>query len=53
MAEGPSTARPGIGASALLERMKERNLTSFPVTTSDGRLVGLALREDLERVSPS
>jgi CBS domain-containing protein len=53
MTEGPSTARPGIGASALLERMKKRNLTSFPVTTSDGRLVGLALRADVERVSPS
>jgi CBS domain-containing protein len=53
MTEGPSTVRPSIGASALLERMNKRNLTSFPVTTSDGRLVGLALRADLERVSPS
>jgi CBS domain-containing protein len=47
MTEGPSTVRPSIGALALLERMKERNLTSFPVTTSDGRLVGLALSKDL------
>jgi CBS domain-containing protein len=53
MTEGPSTVRPSIGASALLERMNKRNLGSFPVTTSDGRLVGLALRADLERFSPS
>jgi Mg/Co/Ni transporter MgtE len=53
MTEGPSTVRPSIGASALLERMRSRDLTSFPVTTSDGRLVGLALRADVERVSPS
>jgi CBS domain-containing protein len=53
MTDGPSTVRPSIGASAVLERMKDRKLTSFPVTTSDGRLVGLALRADLERVSPS
>jgi hypothetical protein len=35
-------------ADALLERIRARNLTSFLVTTPDGRLVGLALRRDLE-----
>jgi Mg/Co/Ni transporter MgtE len=52
MTEGPSTVRPSIGASSLLKRMRQRNLRSFPVTTSDGRLVGLVLRADLERVTP-
>ena len=52
MTEGPSTVRPSIGASSLLKRMRERKLRSFPVTTSDGRLVGLVLRADLERVTP-
>jgi Mg/Co/Ni transporter MgtE len=47
MTEGPSTVRPSIGASALLERMRRRDLTSFLVTTSDGRLVGLVLRAQL------
>jgi len=48
MTPGPSTVRPSIGADALLERMRDRRLTSFVVTTSDGRLVGLARRTDLE-----
>ena len=48
MTPGPSTVRPSIGSDALLERIRSRNLTSFLVTTPDGRLVGLALRSDLE-----
>jgi Mg/Co/Ni transporter MgtE len=48
MTPGPSTVRPSIGADALLERIRSRNLTSFLVTTPDGRLVGLALLSDLE-----
>lgn len=48
MTEGPSTVRPSIGADALLERIRKRKLTSFLVTTPDGRLVGLVLRKDLE-----
>jgi CBS-domain-containing membrane protein len=48
MTPGPSTVRPSIGADALLERIRDRNLTSFVVTTPDGRLVGLALQTDLE-----
>jgi CBS domain-containing protein len=49
MTEGPSTARPSIGVSALLERIRKDDLTSLLVTTSDGRLVGLVLRDELER----
>jgi CBS domain-containing protein len=48
MSPGPSTVRPSIGADALLERIRARNLTSFLVTTPDGRLVGLVRRDDLE-----
>ncbi len=48
MTPGPSTVRPSIGADALLERIRARNLTSFLVTTPDGRLVGLVRRDDLE-----
>jgi Mg/Co/Ni transporter MgtE len=49
MSEGPATVRPSITTEDLLERMRRRNLTSYVVTTSDGRLVGLVLRADLER----
>jgi Mg/Co/Ni transporter MgtE len=48
MTPGPSTVRPSIGTDALLERIRARNLTSFLVTTPDGRLVGLVRRDDLE-----
>ena len=48
MTPGPSTVRPSIGAEDLLERMRTRNLTSFLVTTPDGRLVGFVRRGDLE-----
>jgi CBS domain-containing protein len=48
MSPGPSTVRPSIGTDALLERMRERNVTSFVITTPDGRLVGLVRRHDLE-----
>jgi Mg/Co/Ni transporter MgtE len=48
MTPGPSTVRPSIGTEALLERIRARNLTSFLVTTPNGRLVGLVRRDDLE-----
>ena len=48
MSLGPSTVRPSIGSDALAERMRERKLTSYVVTTSDGRLVGLVRRNELE-----
>jgi Mg/Co/Ni transporter MgtE len=47
MTPGPSTVRPSIGTEALLERMRERNLRSYVVTTPDGRLVGFVRREEL------
>jgi CBS domain-containing protein len=33
----------------MVKRMREHDLASLPVTTSDGRLVGLLVREDAER----
>ncbi|SRR6266511_208515 len=47
MTEGPSTVRPSIGVDALARRMREQKRTTQPVTTSDGRLVGLVLLEDI------
>jgi len=49
MSEGPSTVRPSIGIDALIKRMDERELMTFPVTTPDGRLVGLVRRADAEK----
>jgi CBS domain-containing protein len=49
MTEGPSTVRPNTSLASLVERMQKHDLRSFPVTTSDGRLVGLVLRDEAER----
>ena len=48
MTPGPSTVRPSIGVEDLLERMRKRNLTSYLVTTPDGRLIGLVRRSEFE-----
>src|SRR6266498_575632 len=50
MTPGPSTVRPSARLEAMVKRMHEQNLSNLPVTTSDGRLVGLLMREDAERV---
>src|SRR6266508_868638 len=52
MTPGPSTVRPSARLEAMVKRMHERNLSNLPVTTSDGGLVGLLMREDAERVVP-
>jgi CBS domain-containing protein len=49
MSEGPSTVRPSARLESVVERMRRQNLTNLPVTTADGRLVGLLLREDAVR----
>jgi hypothetical protein len=40
--------RPSIGLQALVQRMQENNLTSYVVTTADGKLVGVVLRAEAE-----
>jgi CBS domain-containing protein len=49
MTLGPSTIRPSARLRDVVERMRRQRLTGLPVTNSDGRLVGLLLREDAER----
>jgi CBS domain-containing protein len=49
MSEGPGTVRPSAALPALLERMRERDLDAVPVTTPDGRLVGVLRRVDAEQ----
>ncbi|CAN5881233.1 hypothetical protein BH23ACT12_BH23ACT12_06310 [soil metagenome] len=46
MQPGPSTFRPHVPIGELADYMPDNDLESSPVTTSDGRLVGLLLRED-------
>jgi hypothetical protein len=48
MTLGPSTVRPSLGLDEAVERLRAQNLTSLPVTHSDGVLVGLLRLEDAE-----
>ena len=51
MRPGPSTFRPFVLISELAHYMVEHKLESSPITTSDGRLVGLLLQKDAVRVA--
>jgi len=48
MTPGPSTIRPSARLANVGARMRRQNLTNLPVTTADGRLVGLLMRADAE-----
>lgn len=47
MRPGPSTYRPHVSVEEIAKIMTVRNLENFPVTTSDGKLVGLVRRGDV------
>ena len=49
MTLGPSTVRPSLELEKAVERMRNQDLTSLPVTRSDGVLVGIIRRDDAER----
>jgi Mg/Co/Ni transporter MgtE len=51
MRPGPSTFRPYVSIKEMAENMAMHKLESSPVTTSDGRLVGLLLQKDAIRVA--
>jgi CBS domain-containing protein len=48
---GPSTYRPDAAVDEVATFMTDHNLDSTPITTSDGRLVGLLMKEDAARVA--
>ena len=47
MRPGPSTYRPFVSVEEMRHTMIDRDLESSPVTTSDGKLVGLIRRQDV------
>jgi Mg/Co/Ni transporter MgtE len=51
MRPGPSTFRPHVSILEMASFMLEHDLPNSPVTTSDGRLVGLLVRDDAVRVA--
>lgn len=51
MRPGPSTFRPFVSIEEMAAFMVEHDLESSPITTSDGRLVGLLRREDAAKAA--
>src|SRR5919201_4338632 len=51
MRPGPSTFRPHVSIAEMAHYMVDHELDSAPITTSDGRLVGLLRRRDAPRVA--
>jgi CBS domain-containing protein len=47
MRPGPSTYRPFVSVAEMRRTMIDRDMESSPVTTSDGKLVGLVRKEDV------
>ena len=47
MEAGPSTVRPDTGVEKLRERLEQRDLRTAIVTTPEGRLIGVVLRQML------
>jgi Mg/Co/Ni transporter MgtE len=48
MTPGPNTIRPSARLEATVERMRRQDLTNLPVTSSEGKLIGLLARDDAE-----
>jgi len=46
-----STYRADVPADQMLDVMQETEIRTAPVTRPDGTLIGLVLREDLERAA--
>jgi CBS domain-containing protein len=51
MRNGPATFRPNEPVGKMAKRMHDRGATAVLVTTSDGRLVGLLHRKDVEQLA--
>ena len=51
MLMGPSTFRPYVPIREIADHMKDHDLESSPITTSDGKLAGVLFRDDAVRAA--
>jgi hypothetical protein len=51
MRPGPSTFRPYVSMKEMADYLVEHSLDSAPITTSDGKLVGVLLKSDATRMA--
>jgi predicted transcriptional regulator len=53
MRPGPSTYRPYVSIKEMADHLVERNHDSVPITTSDGKLVGVLYKSEAVRLAAS
>jgi CBS domain-containing protein len=51
MSPGPSTFRPNVDVREMAHFMADHDLASAPITTPEGRLIGMLMREDAEHAA--
>jgi len=51
MRSGPSTYRPNVTVAEIIERVRNGNWETVPITTPEGKLIGLVRREAMEHAS--
>lgn len=51
MHPGPSTFRPYVSIKEMADYMVEHELDSAPITTSDGKLIGILLKSDAVKLA--
>jgi Mg/Co/Ni transporter MgtE len=51
MRPGPSTFRPHVSVKEMADYLVEHDLESSPITTSDGKLVGMLFKSDAVRAA--
>jgi rhodanese-related sulfurtransferase len=51
MLSGPSTFRPNVSVLEMRETLQKGDLRFVPVTTNEGRLIGVTTREEVERAA--
>jgi predicted transcriptional regulator len=49
MLPGPSTFRPNVSVHEMFHRLAQFELSFIPITSSDGRLLGVAMHDDVTR----
>jgi CBS domain-containing protein len=53
MQPGPSTVRPYVPIKEMADHLVEHNHDSVPITTSDGKLVGVLFKAEAVRLAAS
>jgi hypothetical protein len=51
MRSGPSTFRPHVAVGEMTRYFAEHDMGYAPITTSEGKLMGVLFRQDADRVA--